>query len=110
MASVSAEWDVKFANQQQEMPSMKQTLGSIENVLKRESDSLFRHLGRNAHGEFRHIVRNATRLTNTRVKVNGARTKLFQTEAIVTITIVCRYITTENLFLSSSVALCRAVP
>ena len=28
MASVSAEWDVKFANQQQELASMKQTLSS----------------------------------------------------------------------------------
>ena len=42
MASVSAEWDVKFANQQQEMASMKQTLSSTENLLKRESDSVVR--------------------------------------------------------------------
>ena len=40
MASVSAEWDMKFANQQQELASMKQTLSSIENLLKRESDSV----------------------------------------------------------------------
>ena len=40
VASVSAEWDVKFANQQQEMASMKQTLSFIENLLKRESDSV----------------------------------------------------------------------
>ena len=42
VSAVSAEWDVKFANQQQEMASMKQTLSSIENLLKRESDSVVR--------------------------------------------------------------------
>ena len=40
MASVSTEWDVKFANQQQELASMKKILSSIENLLKQDSDSV----------------------------------------------------------------------
>ena len=59
---------------------------------------LFRQLGRNVHREFRHIVRNATHLTDTREKVNGTGTKLFQTVVPVTMTTVCRYMTTDNLF------------
>ena len=61
MASVSAEWDVKFANQQQEMASMKQTLSSIENLFKRESDSVVlpprqkRSQRVSAHSQKRHM-------------------------------------------------------
>ena len=120
MASVSAEWDVKFANQQQELASMIQTLSSIENLLKRESDSVVspsrQKLSRRVY-----IVRNATCLTDTRVKVNGTRTKLFRTVVLVIMTIVCRYMTTDNLVFHQrmtlvthpdprQVALGRAVP
>lgn len=60
MASVSAEWDVKFSNQQQEMASIKQTLSSIETLLKRDSDSVVspsrqKHSQRvSAHSQKRH--------------------------------------------------------
>ena len=97
MASVSAEWDVKFANQQQELASMKQTLSSIENLLKWESDSAVWPSRQKRSRRVWHIVRNATCLTDTRVKVNGTRTKLFWTVVLVTMKIVCRYMTTYNL-------------
>ena len=121
MASVSAEWDVKFANQQQELASMKQTLSSIENLLKRESDSVVspsrqkRSRRVSAHSQKRHSSH------RHKSKSERYRTKLFRTVVLVIMTIVCRYMTTDNLVFHQrmtmvthpdprQVALGRAVP